>query len=517
MLAIPDPGSPHDPSSTTPLDSVHQQPTWADIIGAIPTPTWTAITAVITTVGIGLAIHAARRRRREHEGAALDKLLTFFAAAVATGVVGTGMWVFFGDTLHITNPILRGLLFAMFEVAMLAEALRSRKFRLGRAATEASEAKHRAETLAKNPSATFEDSPREIDVDGAAVWVLAMASGGLAASHETAGGAIALRLIAPIVAAWLWERGLAGELRQFTVRRSGRPNPLRVLWERLLVARGLAEPTGMTMGQRAQVRHLNRLARARFRVYVLDSSGANRLSLGWAKWMLRRRFMAAVDELDLAGNAMLRQSLQERIAVLMAAESGTSPESVQHLKPWESPSRESESRRTVIDSTATSGPVESPTPAESATPVHANRAATPATRNAQVARRTVKSTRTESAAQTPEPTRIGGDEAQMVAAIRPFVAQWRAANGKAPGQQVTRDRLREFGFRVGTKKAGELAESADSANLAAAVESPAAPSQTPAESPNPAVESGYLAESAGESDSDSGDSDSGVESAERSA
>lgn len=332
MIYSPDPGQP-----TTTTVTVDGGPTPIEQITAHPALWAAAATAVFLLLTVALIAAAVRRRRQPRRTGTLDKALTFFAAAVATGVVGTGMWAFFRDTLHVDNPWLRGLLFAFFELAMLAEALRSRSFRLARAAKEEAEQKRRAAILAVNPDAEFEDQPRPFDVDGLAVWILAFASGFLAATHEPTWGGRGLRIIAPAVAAWLWERGLAGELRQFVRRPSGRPNPVKVAWERTLVALGLADPSDRSVTERAAARILDRLANARYKVHTLERAGANRVSVGYARWMLRRRFLHAVNRLDLAGQPALRRALQERIAVRAGMDAGTDPAAVAHLRVWASP------------------------------------------------------------------------------------------------------------------------------------------------------------------------------------
>ena len=329
MIYTPDPGQPTRTTAT-----VDGGPTLLNQITANPTLWAAAAAAVFLLLAVALIALAVRHRRQPSRTGALDKALTFFAAAVATGVVGTGMWAFFRDTLHVDNPWLRGLLFAFFELAMLAEALRSRSFRLARAAREE-----------VNPPKPGE--PRPFDIDGLAVLVLAFLSGALAATHEPTWGGKGLRVAAPLVAAWLWERGLAGELRQFTRRPSGRPNPIKTAWERTLVAAGLADPTDRTVSERAAARILDRLARARWRVHTLEAAGANRVSVGYARWVLRRRFLAAFNRLDLAGNPALRQDLQRRVAVLAGGEAGIDPVAVTHLQVWAPP--------TVTPATDTSG------------------------------------------------------------------------------------------------------------------------------------------------------------------
>jgi hypothetical protein len=301
-------------------------------LGTIPTAAWITLAAI---VALAVVVRAVRKRRGDQRPAKSDKLMTFFGAAVATGVVGTGMWAFFGDTLGIDNVWLRAALFAFFEIAMLASALRSRRFRLDRAATQSAEDKRRAEVLATNPDATFpDDDSHEVDVDGAAVWVLALLSGTLAATHETAVGAIGLRLVAPLIAAWLWERGLAGELRQFRRTSSRRKVNWKITPERVAVWLGLAEPTGREVGQVDRARRIARFARTAYRLHTLEKNGAFRARIAFAQWRLRRQVEQINEHLSLATDRAVMADVRAHLATYYQVHAGTAPKSVGDLTPW---------------------------------------------------------------------------------------------------------------------------------------------------------------------------------------
>lgn len=55
-------------------------------------------------------------------------------------------------------------------------------------------------------------------------------------------------------------------------------------------------------------------------------------------------------------------------------------------------------------------------------------------------------------------SRIGAGSAEMVEAVRPFVAGFVAERGRTPGRHATRNELARLGFRVGMARAGEIAE-----------------------------------------------------------
>ena len=119
------------------------------------------------------------------------------------------MWRVFGDALHMSGPA-RVAVFGFVELAVAVSAIRARR------------------ALRETGST---------GVDGAAVWVLAGLSAALSALDADSGAAVLLRLAAPLVAAWLWERGLAPDRRQLQVRRLVRVDTLAVPRNRDLEAR----------------------------------------------------------------------------------------------------------------------------------------------------------------------------------------------------------------------------------------------------------------------------------------
>lgn len=288
--------------------------TLADVV---PAYLWQGLAAVVL---LAVVVRAIRKRRGHRAAPKSDKLMTFFGAAVATGVVGTGMWAFFGDTLGIHNPYLRAALFAFFEIAMLASALRSRRFRLDRAAAQSKD--------------DGDADSHEVDVDGVAVWVLALLSGTLAATHEHTAGAVGLRLVAPLIAAWLWERGLAGELRQFrrdTTRRTinWKISPVRVaVWLRL------AEADDREVGQVDRARRVARFARTAYRLHTLETDKALRVRVAVARWRLRRQVEQINEHLSLATDRSVMVAVRAHLATLYQARTGTTPDSVADLTPW---------------------------------------------------------------------------------------------------------------------------------------------------------------------------------------
>ncbi len=306
------------PGTATTAPSWAQQ-AWAEIgQWFTATPGWIYYTAAGLIIGAGVisSIRIAIGRHTTKRQVKSDKFLTFLAAAVATGVVATGMWKFFGDVLHIANPWARGALFAFFEIAMLASAFRSRRFRLDRAARREN-----------NPNTL----DARIDVDGIAVWVLATLSGLFAAADEPTTTGKAVRIVAPLLAAWMWERGLAGELMQFT--RGGKRLNLRLTPERVLVWLGVAEPSGRQIGEVDRKRRIALFARTAYRYNLMLEQGVKGWRVSYTGWRLRRLTESANEHLKLATDQEALGEVRAQLALMYGVKDGTSRAAVADLRP----------------------------------------------------------------------------------------------------------------------------------------------------------------------------------------
>ncbi|WP_241020064.1 hypothetical protein [Thermobispora bispora] len=219
----------------------------------------------------------------------IEDSLTIVAASIATAVSAQGMWRFFGDVLGFDGP-LRILLFAFIEVAVVTSAVRARR------------------SMRENYSA---------GIDGIAVWVLTGLSAVLASMDARTLPEAIFRLAAPLVAAWLWERGMAIERRRVTGRQ-------RIYWrftlERLLVRIGLAETTDRTAAEVDMQRRLTKVALAAKRVRDLYEAGASRWRMGWAMRALHRAFMRASRHTDVTQNSARQQHLAGMVAALVSVD-----------------------------------------------------------------------------------------------------------------------------------------------------------------------------------------------------
>ena len=177
-----------------------------------------AAAAIIVAAALAAGFMMWRATRRAAIGARTvlrgqqaEDLLTVAAAGLATAVAMTGMWRFAGNVLHFSGAE-RVTMFAFLEVAVVTSAFRARR------------------NMREFGSA---------GIEGIAVWVLSGLSAVFSALDARSVAEAVFRLAAPLVAAWLWERGLALERR----RASGRFVHWRLTAERMLVWLGLAEPS----------------------------------------------------------------------------------------------------------------------------------------------------------------------------------------------------------------------------------------------------------------------------------
>nr|WP_245653039.1 hypothetical protein [Herbidospora sakaeratensis] len=217
----------------------------------------------------------------------LEDVLTIVAAGVATGVSAQGMWQFAGDVLGFDGP-LRLLLFAFIEVAVITSAVRARR------------------NMRENYAA---------GIDGLAVWVLTGLSAVLSAMDAASVAEAIFRLAAPLVAAWLWERGMAIERVKLTGRH-------RIHWrltpERAMVRLGLAESSDRTASDVDAHRRLTRVALAAKRARHLRETGASQRRQRAALDRVDRAMDKAVEHTGLASDETIQRRLVDYAAAMDA-------------------------------------------------------------------------------------------------------------------------------------------------------------------------------------------------------
>ncbi|TDD18401.1 hypothetical protein, partial [Nonomuraea diastatica] len=269
-------------------------PTFEEITAFVTEkPLATAVIALLSLAGLALAFLVIRvvwrtvawLFARYVAPRPVEDVLTIVAASIATGVSAQGMWRFSGDVLGLDGP-LRLLLFAFIEVAIITSAVRARR------------------NMRENFSA---------GIDGIAVWALTCLTAVLSSMDARSMPEALFRLAAPLVAAWLWERGMA--IERHRIRGTGRIN-WRLTPERLLVRMGLAEVSDRTASEVDAHRRLTRVALAAKRAKALREGGASERKMRVALSKLDKAMDQAVEHTGLAVDQGRQEALLAQIAAL---------------------------------------------------------------------------------------------------------------------------------------------------------------------------------------------------------
>lgn len=260
-------------------------------------PAWAPYTALAAAGLLALGYLAGRRPKRKPATDGQDRASRgdLLAAAIATAVSAEGMWETFG-ALGMT-PVLRVATFAFIEVNVIQCGRRAR------------------ESMRENFSP---------GADGIAMWVLTCLSAVLSVSHEIAKAdtnwsVVLVRLIAPPVAAWGWERRMRLERR----RRLRQRREQRINWvvtpERIAVRLGLAEASERTTPQVDARRRIARVAQAVKTLAVLEQANAKSRTLTRAQRRLNRLMAEANEHAGLARDEQLQAELKAEIGSLRGA------------------------------------------------------------------------------------------------------------------------------------------------------------------------------------------------------
>jgi hypothetical protein len=229
-----------------------------------------------------------RSKNPERKKITLADTLTIVAASIATGVSAQGMWRFAGDVLGLDGPW-RVVLFAFIEVAIVTSAVRARK------------------NVEENYSA---------GIDGKAVWALTALTAVLSSLDARSFAEAVFRLAAPLVAAWLWERGMANE----RMRISGLSKiHWRLTPERVMVRLGLAESSDRTASEVDAHRRITRIALAAKRARDLEATGARAWRQRRALTKLDRAVQHAVEHAGLAADHDRMRAMLDQIGAIYSA------------------------------------------------------------------------------------------------------------------------------------------------------------------------------------------------------
>lgn len=218
--------------------------------------------------------------------------LTFLVAVVIGGLSARGMGHFFYAKLGFPLELVV-VAAGIFEVAYFTCALRAR-------------------LNIQDPDVG------RAGADGVAVWVIAGLSGFFSAMDAGLNEVGLFQLVLPFLAAWLWHRGMAIEIRR--LHGTGEIH-LRVTLERILVWLRVAEPSGRSASEVDAHRRLTKVATAAVRVRSLRDGNGRRQQwrLGRAKARLERAMRSAVTHAGLAQDPARQEALLAQIGSLYNA------------------------------------------------------------------------------------------------------------------------------------------------------------------------------------------------------
>ncbi|WP_157430066.1 hypothetical protein [Actinomadura oligospora] len=254
-------------------------------------PETAAVGVLVSAICAVLALwYLTRLARKALKGQRPEDVLTMVAATLATSLAASGMWAFFRDVLHLPAWA-RVLLFSFAEVATIASALRARR-------------------------AVRENKDHSAGLDGAAMWGFTALSALLSTLDADSFKAAIFRLLVPLGAAWLWERGLAAERHRATGK--SRKVHSKFHLDRILIRLGLAEPVDRTAADVDAHRRLTRVARAAKHLRALRAAGdkAKPRHLIRAQKRLDRAMEGAVEHARLSTDPDRQNALLAHLAAL---------------------------------------------------------------------------------------------------------------------------------------------------------------------------------------------------------
>ncbi|MCP2337890.1 hypothetical protein [Actinomadura rupiterrae] len=282
-------------------------------------PAQIVVAASAGAAGVAFALWCLTRAARKLlAGCQAEEVLTVVAATLATSLAASGMWAFFRDVLHLPAWA-RVLLFSFAEVATIASALRARR-------------------------AVRDNADHSAGVDGAAMWGFTALSALLSTLDADSIRAGIFRMMVPLAAAWLWERGLAAERRRKTG--TSRTVHSKLHLDRILIRLGLAEPVDRTAAEVDAHRRLTRVARAAKHLRTLRAAGieAGSRRLVRAQNRLDRAMDAAVEHARLSVDPARQQAL---LAHLTALYHSAELADLTPTSPWQLPDSQTSQARAL--------------------------------------------------------------------------------------------------------------------------------------------------------------------------
>jgi transposase-like protein len=269
---------------------------------------------------LALSIRSRRKRAKVEAGGnkahltRTDKAITRITGLIATAVLAQGMWVFFGDELHLP-PELRVVLFAFVEFQIISAWRRAIR------------------TLHRHG---------HLGTAVRTIYVLAFGSAFIASWHAGSTQLGGFRWFVAFVAAYMIAEELAEELDIFLTANPekcpGKRAPRRINWalspERVFVWLRLAEPKEREIEDVDRRRRIARFARTAYRLDTLKVEKAWKWRISLARRSLRRQSEQANEHLNVATDTLAMFAIRSQLAFLYQVEAGTTRAAVSDLSPF---------------------------------------------------------------------------------------------------------------------------------------------------------------------------------------
>lgn len=261
-------------------------------------PPWQYLVSggIVLALSLALMAYLTWRPRRRNGGddskekSSLENKLTFLVAVIIAAICAQGMGRFFYDQLHFPIELVI-VVGGVLELTAFTCALRARRNIL-------------------------DEKVGKAGVDGIAVWVVTALSGGFSAMDAGKPQVAVFRLVMPLLAAWLWERGMSIERRRV---RGGSTIHWRVTPERVLVWLRIAEPSGRTASEVDAHRRLTRVAKAAAAVKAHRAANHSKRE-AWAQARLDRAMRSAVAHAGLAADPARQRLLLAQLGAMYNAD-----------------------------------------------------------------------------------------------------------------------------------------------------------------------------------------------------
>lgn len=261
--------------------------------------------AILAAAGIAVILLRRFRKKKPRKGIPwYERMFTFLAIGLGTGMDADGMWTAFRDELHMTFGACV-ILFAFLPVVLINLAMKARR------------------NLIDSP-----DDHLSTGREGKAMWVIAATSAMIASSTAENLTSFLTRLGAPLVVAWLWHQEIVSER---AIQRGSTGQQVAGMLKQWMVRIGLSAPPAGSLTEIDAARRIAKLATWAYRFNT-----GNKL----VSWIAERRWDSARTRpayQRILTNPHTRVQYRLLLLDLYRQRDATSKDGVEKNDEWEMP------------------------------------------------------------------------------------------------------------------------------------------------------------------------------------